>query len=118
MESCEASAPNNLVLDDTRAWSSRDSSRWRYRHCCETSVHSRLACSYPALADYRRRWMADGSRRSMEPLRVYWTQRSAASRMPGQYWRWGLRARQERYCEIPAERLTGFAAGLPAIDYW
>jgi len=84
MESCETSAPNDLVPDDMTAWYSRDSSRRRYRHCCDTSVRSRSACSYPTWADYRRRWMADGNRRSTEPPRVHWTQRSAASRMPGQ----------------------------------
>ena len=87
MENCEASAPNNLVLDDTPARNFRDSSRRSYRHCCDTSVRSRLACSYPALADRRRRSMADGNRRSTEPPRVHWTQRSAASRMPGRCWR-------------------------------
>jgi hypothetical protein len=84
MESCETSAPNNLVLDDTPAWSFRDSSRRSYRHCCDTSVRSRLACSYPASADYRRRLMADGNRRSTEPPQVHWSQRNAASRTPGQ----------------------------------
>jgi hypothetical protein len=85
MESCETSAPNNLVLDDTQAWSFRDSSRRNCRYF-EMIVRSRLACSYPASAG-RRRWMADGNRRSTEPPRVHWIQRSVASRVLGRHWR-------------------------------